>query len=140
MPLHVLTHSSPTGRSSDLRGGGKAGPAPRDAIPVTMRAMHRDPLTVVIAAFNEAQARPSLHPRIAAVLDGLAGDIDGRVLYVDDGSSDGTWDVLQGIANGDARVSLLRLSRNFGKEAALTAGLDRVEEGAAMIQIGRAHV
>src|SRR3546814_11502973 len=87
-----------------------------------MRARHRDPLTVVIAAFNEAQALPSLHPRIAAVLDGLAGDIDGRVLYVDDGSSDGTWDVLQGIANGDARVSLLRLSRNFGKEAALTAG------------------
>ena len=95
--------------------------------------MHRDPLTVVVAAFNEAQALPSLHPRIAAVLDGLAGDIDGRVLYVDDGSSDGTWDVLLGIANGDARVSLLRLSRNFGKEAALTAGLDRVEEGAAMI-------
>src|SRR3546814_3896843 len=44
-----------------------------------------------------------------------------------------TWDVLLGIANDDARVSLLRLSRNFGKEAALTAGLDRVEEGAAMI-------
>src|SRR3546814_10032457 len=98
-----------------------------------MRAMHRDPLTVVIAAFNEAQALPSLHPRIAAVLDGLAGDIDGRVLYVDDGSSDGTWDVLQGIANGDERVSLLRLSSNFGTGAALTAGPGRVEEGAAMI-------
>src|SRR3546814_14186367 len=98
-----------------------------------MRAMHRDPLTVVIAAFNEAQALPSLHPRIAAVLDGLAGDIDGRVLYVDDGSRDGTWDVLLGIANGDARVSLLRLSRNFGQAAALTPGLDRAAEGAALI-------
>src|SRR6185312_10337439 len=63
----------------------------------------------------------------------LQDEIDGRVLYVDDGSSDATWAVLQGIANGDARVSLLRLSRNFGKEAALTAGLDRVEQGAAMI-------
>jgi len=100
---------------------------------MTSRATGPDRLTVVVAAFNEAQALPSLHPRIAAVLDRLAGDIDGRVLYVDDGSSDGTWDVLLGIANGDARVSLLRLSRNFGKEAALTAGLDRVEEGAAMI-------
>lgn len=95
-------------------------------------AAHRERLTVVVAAFNEAQALPLLHPRIAAVLDGLHG-IDGRVLYVDDGSFDGTWDVLQGIANGDARVSLLRLSRNFGKEAALTAGLDLVEEGAALI-------
>ena len=95
--------------------------------------MPREQLTVVVAAYNEAQALPSLHPRIVAVLDALAGEVDGRVLYVDDGSRDGTWDVLRGIANGDARVSLLRLSRNFGKEAALTAGLDRVEQGAAMI-------
>lgn len=97
------------------------------------RATDGDLLTVVVAAFNEAQALPALHPRIAAVLDALRDEIDGRVLYVDDGSHDGTWDVLQGIANGDARVSLLRLSRNFGKEAALTAGLDRVDRGAALI-------
>ncbi|HVI58211.1 MAG TPA: glycosyltransferase family 2 protein [Luteimonas sp.] len=95
--------------------------------------MIRDPLTVVVAAFNEAEALPALHPRIAAALDALSGEVDGRVLYVDDGSRDGTWAALQGIANGDARVSLLRLSRNFGKEAALTAGLDRVEAGAAII-------
>jgi glycosyltransferase involved in cell wall biosynthesis len=98
-----------------------------------MPAMTRDLLTIVVAAFNEAEALPSLHPRIAAVLDALQDEVDGRVLYVDDGSSDGTWVVLQGIANGDGRVSLLRLSRNFGKEAALTAGLDQVERGAAMI-------
>ena len=96
--------------------------------------MTQDRLTVVVAAFNEADALPLLHPRIAAVLDDLRGTgIDGRVLYVDDGSRDATWDVLHGIAAGDARVSLLRLSRNFGKEAALTAGLDLVEEGAALI-------
>src|SRR3546814_20237174 len=90
---------------------------------MTSRATDLDRLTVVIAAFNEAQALPSLHPRIAAVLDGLAGDIDGRVLYVDDGSSDGTWDVLLGIANGDGRLSLLRLSRHFGTERAPPPGL-----------------
>lgn len=89
-------------------------------------------LTILVAAFNEAESLPLLHPRIAAALDRLAG-MNSRVLYIDDGSSDGTWAVLQGIANGDARVSLLRLSRNFGKEAALTAGLDRVERGAALI-------
>ena len=99
------------------------------------RAMDQpERLTVVVAAFNEAQALPLLHPRIAAVLDTLSGEaIEGRVLYVDDGSRDGTWDVLRDIAAGDRRVSLLRLSRNFGKEAALTAGLDLVDEGAAMI-------
>ncbi len=96
--------------------------------------MSTERLTVVVAAFNEAEALPALHPRIAAVLDGLAADgVEGHVLYVDDGSRDRTWAVLDDIAAADPRVSLLRLSRNFGKEAALTAGLDRVIEGAAII-------
>jgi polyisoprenyl-phosphate glycosyltransferase len=96
--------------------------------------MTRERLTVVVAAFNEAEILPVLHPRVAAVLDGLAGEgVDGHVLYVDDGSRDCTWAVLDAIAAADPRVSLLRLSRNFGKEAALTAGLDRVDDGAALI-------
>jgi glycosyltransferase involved in cell wall biosynthesis len=96
--------------------------------------MNADRLTVVVAAFDEVDSLPPLHARIGAVLDDLRGArIDGRVLYVDDGSRDGTWRALQAIAAGDPRVSLLRLSRNFGKEAALTAGLDQVTEGAALI-------
>ena len=99
-----------------------------------MRGMPHDLLTVVVAAYNEGDSLPLLHPRIATVLDGLESQgVTGRVLYVDDGSTDGTWSVLQGLAAGDARVGLLRLSRNFGKELALTAGLDRVDEGAALI-------
>ncbi len=89
-------------------------------------------LTLVIAAHNEALALPRLHPRLRAVLDGLH-DIDGRVLYVDDGSSDATWAVMQALADADPCVGVLRLSRNFGKEAALTAGLDFVDSGAVMI-------
>lgn len=96
--------------------------------------MSRDSLTLVVAAFDEAASLPLLHRRIADALDAVAADgVDGRVLYVDDGSGDGTWDVMRALANGDRRVALLRLSRNFGKEAALTAGLDRVVEGAALI-------
>ena len=97
--------------------------------------MSRDQLTIVIAAYNEADALPLLQPRLLAVLDRLAAEdrLDGRVLYVDDGSTDGTWPVLQAFAAADRRVSLLRLSRNFGKEAALTAGLDHVDAGAALI-------
>jgi polyisoprenyl-phosphate glycosyltransferase len=89
-------------------------------------------LTVVIAAHNEAEALPLLHPRIVSALRQLEA-IDGHVLYVDDGSTDRTWETLQRLAHQDANVSLLRLSRNFGKEAALTAGLDQVESGAAVI-------
>lgn len=94
--------------------------------------MNPDRLTIVVAAFNEADSLPLLHPRIAASLDRLT-DVDGRMLYVDDGSRDATWAVLQQIAAREPRVSLLRLSRNFGKEAALTAGLDQIDAGAALI-------
>ena len=92
----------------------------------------QDRLTVVVAARNEVEALPTLHPRIVAVLRGL-DDVDGRMLYVDDGSTDGTWEVMQTLARQDPRVSLLRLSRNFGKELALTAALDQVETGAVLI-------
>ena len=96
--------------------------------------MDRERLTIVIAAFNEADSLPALQPRVAAVLDELARDgIDGQVLYVDDGSRDATWPVMLQLAAADRRIALLRLSRNFGKELALTAGLDRVDDGAALI-------
>ncbi|TKR30846.1 glycosyltransferase family 2 protein [Luteimonas gilva] len=93
--------------------------------------MSPDRLTIVVAAYNEAEALPLLHPRISDALARVE-NLDARVLYVDDGSRDGTWRALQAIA-ADPRVSLLRLSRNFGKEAALTAGLDHVEDGAAAL-------
>ncbi|MFC3550959.1 glycosyltransferase family 2 protein [Lysobacter cavernae] len=97
--------------------------------------MDRDRLTVVVAAYNEADSLPLLQPRIAAVLDGMAvgQGVDSQVLYIDDGSSDATWAVLQELAAADRCIALLRLSRNFGKELALTAGLDRIEAGAALI-------
>ena len=88
-------------------------------------------LTVVIAARNEEAALPLLHPRVQAALAGL--DLDCRVLYVDDGSDDGTWPLLKDIAERDPRVCLLRLSRNFGKELALTAGLDHAEGDAVIV-------
>jgi glycosyltransferase involved in cell wall biosynthesis len=98
-----------------------------------MRAMtERRSLTLVIAAYNEQEALPLLQPRLVAVLDAMA-DIEGRILYVDDGSRDGTWDVLQSLAAADPRVSLLRLARNFGKEPALSAGLDHVDTDAAVV-------
>ena len=93
--------------------------------------MPRATLTVVVAAFNEEDALPVLQSRLAAVLDGM--DLDAHVLYVDDGSRDRTWQVMQALATGDPRVQLLRLSRNFGKELALTAGLDRVDSDVAVV-------
>ena len=64
-------------------------------------------------------------------IDGL--DLVCQVVYVDDGSSDHTWQVLGELAAADGRVARLRLSRNFGKELALTAGLDYADADAVVV-------
>lgn len=81
-------------------------------------------LTVVVPAYNESSVLAEFQRRLGAVLDVLGED--GRVLYVDDGSTDDTWALVGSLADADPRVGGLRLSRNFGKEAALSAGLDHV--------------
>jgi dolichol-phosphate mannosyltransferase len=81
-------------------------------------------VTVVCPAYQEEAVLPAFHARLAAVLDRLGADYTVEVLYVDDGSTDGTLEVLRRLASADARVRYLSLSRNFGHQAALTAGLE----------------
>jgi len=88
-------------------------------------------LTVLVPAYNEADGLADFHARLAAVLDTIPGT--ARVLYVDDGSSDATWAAITALGAADARVTGLRLSRNFGKEAAMTAGLDNVDADAVVV-------
>lgn len=88
-------------------------------------------LTVVVPVYNEAAVLPAFHARLRRVLDELP--LDGEVLYVDDGSQDGSWPLLEGLAAGDPHAGALRLSRNFGKEAAMTAGLDRADADAVVV-------
>lgn len=88
-------------------------------------------LAVVVPAYNEAVALRVFHQRLGVVFDGL--DMACRVIYVDDGSRDDTWQVIESIRRGDARVEGLRLSRNFGKEVAMTAGLDHADADAVVV-------
>jgi len=88
-------------------------------------------LTVVVPAYNESEGLREFHQRLGAVLDGL--DLQSSVLYVDDGSRDDTHAVMEELRAADPRVATLRLSRNFGKELALTAGLDHVDADAAVV-------
>ncbi|MEX1826700.1 glycosyltransferase family 2 protein [Luteibacter sp. CQ10] len=88
-------------------------------------------LTVLVPAYNEAEVIGTFHRRLSAVLDALP--LVSRVLYVDDGSRDGTWALIAALAADDARVQALRLSRNFGKEAAMTAGLDHADGDAVVL-------
>ncbi|MBU6404589.1 MAG: glycosyltransferase family 2 protein [Pseudomonadota bacterium] len=90
-----------------------------------MPEQHRtDALWVVVPMYNEVEVLPEFQARLTRVLDAL--DLPARVLYVDDGSRDASWALAQEFARRDARVHGLKLSRNFGKETALTAGLDAV--------------
>ncbi|MBI5953727.1 MAG: glycosyltransferase family 2 protein [Chloroflexi bacterium] len=82
---------------------------------------------LVIPIFNEEGVVEHTHRRICSVVDALAHDF--HFIYVDDGSRDGTVDTLRKLADADPRVTLLRLSRNFGHQAALTAGMDASTAG-----------
>ncbi len=87
---------------------------------------------LVIPIFNEAEAISQTYADICRVVDALPFDFN--FIYVDDGSSDGTVDTLRKIADDDPRISLLQLSRNFGHQAALTAGMD-ASTGDVMISL-----
>ena len=79
-------------------------------------------LSVVIPMHNEAEVLDLLFPRLDAALGGLGVGLE--IICVDDGSRDDTLEGLRARAQADARVKVIALSRNFGKEAALTAGID----------------
>ncbi len=85
---------------------------------------------IVIPVYNEAGVVEKGHERLAAVIDTLPQRF--TIYYVNDGSTDTTPDSLAALAAGDARVRVLDLSRNFGHQAALTAGID-ASRGEAVI-------
>lgn len=82
-------------------------------------------LSVVVPVCNERDGLPEFHRRLRAVLDGLP--MPSEVLYVNDGSTDGSLRLIEELCATDARVALLDLSRNFGKEVAMAAGLDHAQ-------------
>lgn len=88
-------------------------------------------LTVVVPAYNEQEVLPEFHRRVTAVFETI--DADTEILYVNDGSSDTTREVLSALAASDIRVTVVDLSRNFGKEIALSAGLDHARGDAVVV-------
>ncbi len=89
-------------------------------------------LSIVLPCYNEHELIEATHRRLSAALEPI--DVDVEIIYVDDGSSDGTSDLLRGIQSEDDRVRVVFLARNFGHQMASTAGLD-VAEGDAVVLI-----
>jgi dolichol-phosphate mannosyltransferase len=81
-------------------------------------------LSVVCPVYEEEAVLPRFHAELCGVLAGLGPDYDIEILYVDDGSGDRTLDFLRCLTAADPRVHFLSFSRNFGQQAALTAGLE----------------
>jgi glycosyltransferase involved in cell wall biosynthesis len=89
-------------------------------------------ISIVVPVKNEEAAVLPFVDRVSAILDGIAMNQSWEILFVDDGSTDGTFAAIAAANQRERRVRALSLSRNFGKEAALSAGLDHAR-GRAVI-------
>ena len=116
MSLHPVAH--PPAAPLPQRG---AGTAPRPT------------LSVVVPAYNEQEVLPAFHARLVPVMESIG--LPWEVVYVNDGSRDATLSVMLGLRAADPRVAVVNLSRNFGKEIALTAGLDHAAAAEAVVVI-----
>jgi dolichol-phosphate mannosyltransferase len=92
-------------------------------------------LSVAIPIHNEESVLPELLKRLGGVLDSMPGG-PHEMVFVDDGSSDSTYELLAAAARRDSRILVLSLSRNFGHQAAITAALDHVTGDATVVMDG----
>ena len=93
--------------------------------------MARELVSIVIPVLNEAANLRALVARLTPVLDGL--DVEWELVFVDDGSTDDSLARLKSLNTSDARIKAVSLSRNFGKEVALAAGLKYARGDAAIM-------
>lgn len=91
-------------------------------------------LDAVVPIYDEAEILPELDRRLRGVLEEL--DVDWRVIYVDDGSGDGSGEMLAALAEEHPRVCVVHLSRNFGQQAAIAAGLSTADADAVVLLDG----
>jgi glycosyltransferase involved in cell wall biosynthesis len=91
-------------------------------------------LSVVVPLYNEQENLSELHLRLTRSLDGL--DVEYELIFVDDGSRDATPEMLDDLAQGDPHVTVLHLSRNFGHQPAICAGLDHARGRGVILMDG----
>ena len=89
-------------------------------------------LSIVVPVFNEQEVIPFFHERTRKVLDQCS--FESELIFVDDGSTDLSAGILQNLAREDQRVRVITLSRNFGHQAAVQAGIDK-SQGSAVVTI-----
>ncbi len=88
-------------------------------------------LTIIAPVYNEDEVLTEFHNRLSLVMDSMS--LRTEILYVNDGSTDNTLNIIYALQQGDTRISIVDLSRNFGKEIAISAGLDHARGDAVVI-------
>lgn len=88
-------------------------------------------VSVVIPCYNESDGLYQFHDRLGSAL--RHASVSAEIIYVNDGSADDTFDVIRSLQAMDDRVGAINLSRNFGKESALTAGIDHARGEAVIV-------
>ena len=83
-------------------------------------------ISIIVPCYNEQEALPLFYAEITRVAEQMA-PLTFEFVFIDDGSSDGTLSALRSLAAQDKRVRFVSFSRNFGKEAAILAGLEAAE-------------
>jgi dolichol-phosphate mannosyltransferase len=90
-------------------------------------------ISIVCPAYQEEEVLPLFHRELCSVLSEVEKDYDIEILYIDDGSCDRTLSVIRDVGSRDKRVRFLSFSRNFGHQAALTAGLEHARGDAVIM-------
>src|SRR5262245_35725497 len=124
--------------ASRRSGGTKPSTTTRNqAMPITFRSTSEGEgrvmsmLSVVVPVFNEEDGIPELHRRLAAVLASV--EMNSEIVLVNDGSQDRSPELLDELATADPAVVVVHLSRNFGHQAALAAGLTQARGQAVVV-------
>lgn len=89
-------------------------------------------LSIVVPVFNETEVIQAFYERLKNVLDSL-NSIIYEIIFVDDGSTDNTYQNLVYIANSDGNVKIIKFSRNFGHQIAISAGIDNAQGDAVVV-------
>lgn len=90
-------------------------------------------VSLVCPVFNEDQIVDEFYKRASAAMQAIVPPVEYEILFVDDGSTDGTGEMLAKLAEHDDRVAVLRFSRNFGHQLAITAGIDHAVGDAVVV-------
>ena len=94
--------------------------------------MEKKLITILVPAYNEQEVIPILYERLSGIMNGIS-NYDFEVLFVNDGSKDNTLNLIVELRKKDSRICYVNLSRNYGKETAMIAGLDYAKGDAIVI-------